>query len=164
MLPLSIKHTVIRTDRDPPSAPIWPASSASATRSALLILILVGRGGVLAKDAPEEPAPPQVIRINHATTTKLDALASVVDPSKVDVESRLDDAEDNRDGVRTGVIAVETADQPVDAVKGAVGAESEEVEAVDDGGDGSLAEEEQLGQHADGFQDLREHPEPLSNR
>ena len=50
---------------------------------------------------------------------------------------------------------------PVEDVEGAVGAQADEVVGVDDRGDGGLAEEEELWENADGFEDLGEDPEDL---
>lgn len=67
------------------------------------------------------------------------------------------------DGYRVGlaVIDVELPPDPVEDVEAAVGAEAEEVEGVDYGRDGGLAEEEELGEDADGFEDYREGPADL---
>lgn len=73
----------------------------------------------------------------------------------------MDDAEDNRDAVRAGVLPIEATNEPVEAVEGAVGTETDKIHRVDDGGDGRLAKEEQLREHADRFEDLGEDPQPL---
>jgi hypothetical protein len=105
-----------------------------------------------------------IIRINNATATQLDSLAGVVDPEEIEVKCRLDNAEDDGDGVDAVVIGVETANEPVDAVESAVRAESKKVEGIDDGGDRGLTEEEELGENADGLEDLGEDPKPLPVR
>lgn len=73
----------------------------------------------------------------------------------------MDDAEDDADGIEV-VLAAHGAKDPVEDVEEAVAAECCEVEAVDDGGDGSLAEEEELREDADGFEDDAEGPDDLS--
>jgi hypothetical protein len=59
------------------------------------------------------------------------------------------------------VVGVEQAKGPVEQVERAVGAEEDDVEGRDDSGDCRLAEEEELREDADGFEDLGEGPEPL---
>lgn len=70
------------------------------------------------------------------------------------------DAEDHRDGVEV-VLAGGGAVDPVEDVEGAVGAQAEEVVGVYDGGDGGLAEKEELREDGDGFEDFGEGPEDL---
>jgi hypothetical protein len=59
------------------------------------------------------------------------------------------------------VVFVCAAYDPVQHVHGTVCAEGDEVEGVDYGGYGGLAEEEELGDYAEGFEDFREDPEYL---
>lgn len=65
----------------------------------------------------------------------------------------------------TGRVAVSglvcAAHDPVEDVQEAVGAECDEVERVDDGRNGGLAEQQQLRDDADGLEDLRKDPEEL---
>lgn len=75
----------------------------------------------------------------------------------------MDQAKDDGYLVWAWVALVEAADEPVEAVETTVGPKSKKIEAVDDGGDGSLAKEEKLRKNADGFQDLGEDPEPLED-
>jgi hypothetical protein len=57
----------------------------------------------------------------------------------------------------------ELADEPVDAVESAVRTEGNEVEGVDNGGNGRLSQEEKLGKNANGLEDLGEYPHPLGD-
>ena len=50
---------------------------------------------------------------------------------------------------------------PVEDVEAAVGAKSEEIVGINNGGDGGLAEEEELGEDTDGFEDYGEGPGEL---
>ena len=145
------------------------AAAAAQRRRALLVVDLtmfptpvnVPRKLLVPKDAAQQPAAREVVGIDHAAVAQLDALARPVDPGKVEVEGRLDDAEDDGDGVRLLVVGVELAQDPVEQVQAAVGAEEDDVEGGDDGRGGGLPEEEELREDADGFEDLREDPEPL---
>ena len=69
--------------------------------------------------------------------------------------------EDDADGVEE-VLGRREADEPVEDVEEAVAAQRYEVEAVQYGWHGGLAEEEELGKHADAFEDDAEGPEDLS--
>jgi len=116
---------------------------------------------VLAKDPVQQPAPPQVVGVHDRAVAQLDALPRPVDPGEVEVEGGLDEPEDDGDGVGRAVVAVELAPDPVEDVEAAVGAEEEDVEGGDDGGDGGLPEEEELREDADGLEDYGEGEEPL---
>jgi hypothetical protein len=61
------------------------------------------------------------------------------------------------------VVFVCAADDPVQHVHCAVCAEGDEVERVDYGRDGGLAEEQELRDYADGFEDFGEDPESLED-
>lgn len=110
-------------------------------------------------DLVDEPAISHVICVDDAARSQLDSLPRPVHPGKVDVEGGLDDAEDDRDGIRL-VGAEETID-PVEDVKGAIRTESDEVERVDDGGDGGLTEENELRQDTECLEDDGESPKNL---
>ena len=60
------------------------------------------------------------------------------------------------------MVFVGAAHDPVQHVHGAVCAEGDEVEGVDYGRYGGLAEEEELGDDAEGFEDFGEDPEDLT--
>ena len=120
MFPLSIEHAVICTNRDAPRSPLRTAATATPILlaaepgTALLILVLIGLSRCnTSKDAAQQPRPAQIIRIDDAAAAELHALTCVVHPSKVDVQPRLNDAEDDRDGVWARVGLVETAPEPV---------------------------------------------------
>ncbi len=143
------------------------APAATQRRRALLLIVTLLAGPVpreplVSKDPVEQPPAREVIRVDDAAVAELDALARPVDPGKVEVEGGLDDAEDDGDGVGLLHVCVELLEDPVEEVEGAVGAEEDDVEGGDDGRGGGLAEEEELGQDADGFEDLGEDPEPLT--
>lgn len=114
-----------------------------------------------AKDATKQPTATHIVCIDNTAVAQLDALPCPVHPAKVDVESCLDDAEENRDRVGRASVGVEFAEDPVDEVEGAVGAEEDDVEGGDYGGDRGLPEEKELREDADRFEDLGEDPEPL---
>jgi hypothetical protein len=145
------------------------AATAAQRGRALFVLALpmrpmpvnVPRKLLVPKDAAQQPAAREVVGIDDAAVAQLDALARPVDPGKVEVEGRLDDAEDDGDGVGLLVVGVEPAPYPVEQVQAAVGAEEDDVEGGDDGRDRGLPEEEELREDADGFEDLRKDPEPL---
>lgn len=130
-----------------------------STRATLLVVIVVLEA--LSEDSAEEPSAGHVVSVDNAATSELDALASVVNPGKVDVQGSLDNAENDGDGV--GLLAgdLEFTDEPVDTVEGAVGTESDEVEGVDNGWDGCLSKEEKLRKNANGLENLGEYPHPL---
>lgn len=92
--------------------------------------------------------------------SQLDTLACPVDPGKVDHKRCLYGAPNP-----TGRVAISrfvgAAHDPVQNIQEAVGAESDEVERVDDGGYGGLAEQEQLRDDAEGLENLGEDPEEL---
>jgi hypothetical protein len=122
MLPLCVKDAVVRTDGDTPSTPLGPVRPSAtilitAQRRAALLVVLVRNLSVLSEDATQEPAPAQIISVDDTAAAELDALACVVDPSKVNVERGLDDTEDDGDLVRAWVAAVEASNEPVDAVE-----------------------------------------------
>lgn len=89
-------------------------------------------------------------------------MAGPVDPCEVHVEGCLDDAEDDRDRVGAAVVAIESAPDPVENIETPVGAEEEDVEGCDDCRDRGLAEEQELGEDADRFEDKGEGYGPLS--
>ena len=139
------------------------AQRGGALLVAVLVIVVDFAGERLAsEDASQQPTAAQVIGVDDAAVAQLDALAGPVDPGKVEVEGRLDDAEDDRDRVWLFHVCVELAQEPVDEVEAAVGAQEDNVEGGDDGRDGGLAEEEELREHADGFEHLGEDPEPLT--
>lgn len=159
VLPLSVKDPVISADRDAASPPLGSATAAASVTAFLpviawstLLIALVAVNGVsgckTAKDASEEPAAAQIVGVHNTSATELDTLACVVHPSKIDVQGGLNDAKDDGDGIRAGVLLVKGANEPVEAVQGAVGAKGEEIEGIDDSGDGRLAEKEELRQDA----------------
>lgn len=168
---LVVEYALVGTDRDAAGAPLCagtvalPADAAGAAQGggAFLVVDLAVLVEVLvAKDAVQKPASAQVIGVDDATVAQLDTLAGPVDPSEIEVEGCLDDAEDDRDRVRTLVVGVEPANDPIDEVEGAVGAQEDDVEGGDDGGYGGLAEEEELREDTDRLEDLGEDPEPLA--
>ncbi len=108
---------------------------------------------------PNEPASTVILGINESTCAKLDPLSSIVDPCKVDVKRRLDDAEGYCDGIYHALC--EPAVDPIEDVEAAVRAEGEEVIRVDDGGDCCLAEKDELREDADGFENDGECPKYL---
>lgn len=113
------------------------------------------------EDAAQQPALAHIIGVDDTAAAKLDTLTRVVDPGEVDVEGGLNQAKDDLDGLGRNVVDIELADDPVQHVQTTVQAQSEEVIRVDDGGNGSLAEEEKLWEDADRFEDVGEVPEPL---
>lgn len=166
-VPVCAQDPVVGADRDPPSAPRRPlrTTAVAERRRALLVIVVPTAAArvvdVLAKDAPQQPAPAHIVGVDDAAAAELDALAGVVYPGKVDVQGGLDQAEDDLDGLGLDILHVELARQPVKDVEPAVQAQREQVVAVDDGGHGRLAEEEELREDADGLEDVREVPEPL---
>lgn len=164
------KRPIVRGNRDAALAPrgatataVPVTAPATERRRALLVVAASGRVAidVLAKDAPQQPALAHVVGVDDAAGAQLDALPRVVDPGEVDVERGLQEPEDDLHGLGLGVVDVELAVDPVEDVQAAVEAEREEVVGVDDGGDGGLAEEEELREDADGFENIGEVPEPL---
>ena len=113
---------------------------------------------MLPEDTIEKPAPAKIVGINNATVAQLDALARPVHPSKVEIQSGLDDAEDHRDRLRRVVVGIETAQNPVQQVQATVRTQEHNVKRRDDGGHGCLAEEQQLGENAHRLEDLGEIP------
>lgn len=93
--------------------------------------------------------------------SQLHTLSRIVHPEEVDVERGLDDSEDYADRVRLLVVRVQLPPDPVENVECAVAAKGKEVEGVDYGWDGGLAEKQELGEDADGFEDYAEDPEDL---
>lgn len=71
----------------------------------------------------------------------------------------MDDAEDCRD--RVDVLVCRGVQDPVEDVEEAVAAKGHEVVGIEHCWDGGLAEQEELGEHADGFEDDAEAPEDL---
>lgn len=158
---------VVCAHRDSAGSPLGPAAAAAvvvvvAVLAGTALLVLDVADGA-AKDALQEPRAAHVVGIHHAAAAELDALAGVVHPGKVNVQRRLDDAKDDGDGAGLAAGYVKLAHQPVEAVQRAVRTQRNQVEGVDDGGDGCLAEEEELGQDADGFENLGKDPEPLND-
>ncbi|KAJ6442577.1 mannosylphosphorylation protein (Mnn4) [Purpureocillium lavendulum] len=166
-VPVRLQHALVGAHRDAARAPFGPAAPAVVAAAAQAAaergraLLVLGLLDALAKDAPQQPAPAHVVGVDHAAAAELDALPRVVDPRKVDVQGRLDDAEDDRHGVGLASADVELAPDPVEAVQAAVRAEGHQVEGVDDGRHGRLPQEQQLRQHAGGLEDLGEDPHPL---
>ncbi|ROW14815.1 hypothetical protein VPNG_03698 [Cytospora leucostoma] len=102
------QEAVVSTDRDAPPPPGGPTLSTTVAqrRGTLLVMLFTAylAVDVLPEDAPQQPAPAHVVRVHDAAAAELDALAGVVDPGKVDVEGRLEQAEDNLDGL--GLVGV----------------------------------------------------------
>ena len=119
---------------------------------------------MLAKDPVQQPAPAQVVGVYDRAVAQLDPLPRPVDPGEVEVESGLDEPKNDGYRVWGPVVAVELAPYPVEDVEPAVGAEEEDVEGGDDGGDRGLPEEEELRKDADGFEDYGEGEKPLVGR
>lgn len=163
MSALSLVHAIVCRNRDASWAPC-AVVSASRTNDALL---LTSQSGIilvvvmlcissLSKDLADQPTSADVFTIHNTTISQLDALSCPVYPGKVKVEEGLDDAERKADGENGAVIGFGgAADDPVEDIKGAVRTKSREIEAVDDGGDRCLAEEEQLWQDAERLEDER---------
>ncbi len=143
------------------------AGTTAERRGALLVITdavviaVAAAVHVLAEDAAQQPALSYVVGVDDAAVAELDALARPVDPGKVEVEQGLDDAENDGEVVEQVVGGVEGALDPVEDVEAAVGAEGEQIVGVNDGRNGGLAQEQQLGQDGDGLEDLGEGPEPL---
>jgi hypothetical protein len=75
----------------------------------------------------------------------------------------LDDAENNSDrsGIEFLKAVFSKAVDPIEDVETSIRTEGEEVKGVDNGGNSSLAEKEELWENADGFKDYRERPREL---
>lgn len=114
-----------------------------------------------AEDAAQQPASSHVVGVDDAPAAELDTLAGVVYPREVDIQGGLDETEDDLHGLGLDVLYVELARQPVEDVEPTVQSQCEQVVAVDDGGNGGLAEEKELWEDADGLEDVGEVPEPL---
>jgi len=93
--------------------------------------------------------------------SKLNALSAIVHPREIHIESRLQHPKDDRNRVWLAVCDIKFPPYPVQYVKGAVGAEREQVVGVYYCWDGGLAEEEELREDAGGFEDYGEGPHDL---
>jgi len=178
-LAVTLEEALVGAHGDAAGTPLGARRTAAGTGAVVYAgprrrLVVVVRGGALlvsgvgvlgkalvAKDAAQQPAAAHVVGVDDAAVAELDALAGPVHPGKVNVEGRLDDTEDDRDGVGMPVVGVEHAEGPVEQVERAVGAKEDDVKGRDDGGNGRLAEEEELREDTDGLEDLGEGPEPL---
>ena len=56
--------------------------------------------------------------------SQLHPLPTIINPGKINIKCRLDDAEDDADGVWFLVVGIELPPDPVEDVEGAVGTES----------------------------------------
>lgn len=98
---------------------------------------------LVSNDSADQPASANVLAIDHTTVSQLDALSCPIYPSKVEVEQSLNDAEGKAD--REDILVSffgEAAKDPIEDIEGAVRAECNEIEAVDDGRDRGLAQKE----------------------
>jgi hypothetical protein len=145
---LSFVCPVISRNRDAPRTPsVLIVASRTydtllLTRQTSIVIVVVIGVSSSSNDLADQPAPADVLTIHHTTISQLDALSCPIYPSKVEVEQRLDDAKGKADGEDIVVSCFsEAAEDPIEDIEGAVGTESDEVEAVDDSRDWCLAEE-----------------------
>jgi hypothetical protein len=112
----------------------------SQTSIVIVVVIVVSSSS---NNLADQPAPADVFTIHHTAIPQLDALSCPIHPSKVEVEQSLDDAKGKADGEDIVVSCFsEAAEDPIEDIEGAVGTESDEVEAVDDSRDWRLAKKE----------------------
>ena len=156
---MHIMDALVSTNTDASPPPLIPTSLLSIRSAQCRFLLLIQI--MMLREPSNKPTPRQILRVYHTASSQLDALPRVIYPGEVDVQRRLDDAEHDGDGIEVALLLVGDALNPVEDVEGAVGAQADEVVGVDDRGDGGLAEEEELWENADGFEDLREDPEDL---
>lgn len=113
----------------------------------------------------DQPTLSEIIAIHHRSASQFHPLPAEVDPCEIDVKRRLHDAEDDLDGrsltIPTQASCLDRAHEPVQNVEESVGAQRCEVEGVDNGGYGGLAEEKELWQDAGCFEDEGENPDRL---
>lgn len=88
---------------------------------------------------------------------ELDALACPIYPCKIDHKRGLDRAPYPACWVDIALL-VGATHNPIQDVHEAVCSECDEIEGIDDGRYGSLTKEKQLGNNANGFEDLGEGP------
>jgi hypothetical protein len=105
----------------------------SQTSIVVIVVVVVSPSS---NDLADQPASTDILAVHHTAVSQLDALSCPIHPSKVEVEQRLDDAKGKAD--REDVVVScfgEAAKDPIEDIEGAVGTESDEVEAVDDSRD-----------------------------
>ena len=100
-------------------------------------------------DLIDQPALSQIIGVDNAASPQFDTLATPIDPRKINVKSGLNDSEYYRNGV--GKVIFDTSNNPIHDVESTIGAQSKEVEGVDDSGYGRLTQKEELRKNAEGF-------------
>jgi hypothetical protein len=106
------------------------------TSETSIIIIVVLGVSLLPNNLADQPASADVLSIHHTAISQLDALSCPVYPSKVEVEQSLDDAEGKTDGEDVVVSFFgKAAKDPIEDIEGAVRAESNEIEAVDNSRD-----------------------------
>lgn len=76
---------------------------------------------LVAENTVEKPASPDIIRIDDAAISELNPLSRVIHPEEIEIEGRLNDAENDGHGVRLPVVRVQLSPDPVQAVQGAIG-------------------------------------------
>lgn len=104
-----------------------------------------------ANKATDEPSLAQIVTVHDCTAAQLDPLSRPVDPGKVDVERRL--YETKHDTNRVVVLISNGTHEPIEKIECAVGAQSGEVEGINDGGYASLTQKEELGNDASRLED-----------
>jgi hypothetical protein len=138
---LSFTSSIICRYRDAPRTPVvlvvasrtYDTLLLTSQTSIVVVVIVVSSSS---NDLADQPTPADVLAIHHTTISQLDALSCPIYPSKVEVEQRLDDAKGKADGEDIVVSCFsEAAKDPIEDIEGAVGTESDEVEAVDDSRD-----------------------------
>lgn len=157
---LGFVNTVVCRDGDALGTPSTVAPAGRAYYTLLLagqsgiVVVIVGVVAPPSDDLVDQPTPADIVAVNDTSVPQLYALSCPVDPCKVKVKEGLDDAKGNADGEDEAEIVLGgAANDPVQNVKSAVGPKCGEVETIDDGGDGRLAEEKQLREDAEGFED-----------
>jgi hypothetical protein len=119
---------------------------------------------VLTQQAYDEPSSVQIVRVDDAAGSKLDSLAAVVDPGKVDVKGGLDDAKNGGYGIEMSIGFGCGAVDPVENIQGSITSEEDKVVRVDNCWNGCLAKEKELGEDANGFEDFGEDPKNLEKK
>ena len=124
------------------------------------LLVVVEINTLPANETSDEPSTAQVFRIDNAALSQLDTLACPVYPRKVEDKRSLYGAPDPASGIDVFDL-VDTACDPVKDIHEPVCAEGNEVEGIDDGGNGGLAKQQELRDDADRLENLGEDPEHL---
>lgn len=161
-----LRQSVVGRDRDAsstPAASAWSDGAILLSRQRLVLICDIVFSTVavgLATDKSlDYEALAEIVTVHDAAASQLDALSRVVDPSKIDVECGLHNPKYDRGCVEVSL--ADPANNPVEDVEEAVGAERDEVERIENGRYGGLAEEQELWEDADGLEDNAECPEEL---